>query len=111
MIYDRYRGYNYNGGFNVNECKKSHHDEKFKADLILRLNKIEGQIRGIKRMIETDTYCDEVLNQITSVRAALASVQEKLLLAHMQSCVLQQIKNGEDKVIVELTETIKRMIK
>ncbi|MFQ3621732.1 MAG: metal-sensitive transcriptional regulator [Spirochaetales bacterium] len=92
-------------------CKQAHHSEEFKASLIRRLDKIEGQIRGIKRMIQKDRYCDHILNQLTAVRAALAGVQEQLLSAHMRTCVLNQLKEGDLQVIEELSKTIRRMIK
>lgn len=95
----------------MESCRKAHHSKEFKDNLTKRLNKIEGQIRGIKRMIEQDCYCDDILNQITSIRSALAGVQEKLLEGHLKTCVLDQIKEGKVEVIEELSNTIRRIIK
>ncbi|MEJ5285202.1 MAG: metal-sensitive transcriptional regulator [Brevinematia bacterium] len=95
----------------MNSCRKSHHSENVKKHLISRLNRIEGQIRGIKRMIEEDQYCDDILNQITAIRNALSGVQEELLSEHIKSCVFEQIKDGEKEVIEELTYTIRKMLK
>lgn len=89
--------------------KMAHHPEKTKLNIINRLKKIEGQIRGIARMIEEDVYCDEVLNQITSAEAALNGVRKLLLEAHIRSCVVEQIENGRYEVIEELMTTIGRM--
>ena len=91
--------------------RKAHHSREFKNNLIKRLNRIEGQIRGIKKMIENDCYCDEILNQITSIRSALAGVQEKLLTGHIGTCVVERIKEGDLEVVEEVTKTIRRIIK
>lgn len=94
----------------VDTGKSAHHDRETKDALIKRLNRIEGQIRGVKQMIQEDVYCDGVLNQITSIRSALAGVSTALLDAHIRSCVKEQILQGEDEVISELLVTIRRMI-
>jgi DNA-binding FrmR family transcriptional regulator len=89
----------------------AHHSEKIKKNLTNRLNRIEGQIRGITKMIDDDIYCDDVLNQIASVEAALKGVKKSLLEAHLKSCVIEQIENKEYEIIDELITTIGRMIK
>lgn len=94
-----------------NSHRKSHHSEKEKRNLITRLNRIEGQIRGIKGLIEKDTYCDDVLNQIAAVQSALNSVGRLLLEYHMRSCVIDRIEQGEPEVIDELLITMKKLIK
>lgn len=91
--------------------RKSHHSEKVKNDLTTRLNRIEGQIRGIKGMIERDTYCDDVLNQIAAVQSALNSVGRLLLEHHMKSCVIDRIEQGDEQVIDEVLVTIKKLLK
>ncbi len=95
----------------MEHCRKAHHSESFKKDLITRLNRINGQINGVKAMIEHDAYCDNVLNLITGIRSALAAVQRKLLEGHISSCVVEQIQEGNDAVINELLETIRRMVR
>ncbi len=94
----------------MEKCRKAHHSREFKDKLISRLNKIDGQVKGIKNMIENDRYCDDILNQITSIRSALAGLQLELLNGHINTCVLDQLKEGDLMVIEELTKTIKRMI-
>jgi DNA-binding FrmR family transcriptional regulator len=89
----------------------AHHSEKIKKSLVNRLNRIEGQVRGISKMITEDIYCDDVLNQVASVEAALKGVKKSLLEAHLKSCVIEQIENKEYEVIDELLTTIGRMIK
>ena len=92
-----------------NDVRKAHHPARTKVSLVNRLRRIEGQIRGIARMIEADVYCDDILNQITSVEAALSGVRKGLLEAHIRSCVVDQIEEGRYRVIDELMRTIGRM--
>jgi DNA-binding FrmR family transcriptional regulator len=91
------------------DVRKAHHPVQTKVSLVNRLRRIEGQIRGIARMIEADVYCDDILNQITSVDAALSGVRKGLLEAHIRSCVVDQIEEGRYRVIDELMRTIGRM--
>lgn len=91
--------------------RKSHHSDKTKNNMINRLNRIEGQIRGIKGLIEKDTYCDDVLNQISSVQSALNGVGKLLLEHHMKSCMIERIQDGEHEVIDELLKTINKLMK
>lgn len=93
------------------EGRKSHHSEKMKQNLTSRLNRIEGQIRGIKSMIEKDTYCDDVLTQIAAAQSALGSVGKLLLEGHLKSCVVERIQAGEDEVIDELLITVHKLMK
>nr|WP_138495190.1 metal-sensitive transcriptional regulator [Paenibacillus pinistramenti] len=91
--------------------RHSHHSEEMKGRLVARLNRIEGQIRGIKGMIEKDTYCDDVLNQIAAVQSALNSVGRLLLEGHMKSCIVERIQTGETEVVDELLITINKLMK
>jgi CsoR family transcriptional regulator, copper-sensing transcriptional repressor len=91
--------------------RNSHHSENTKQNLITRLNRVEGQIRGIKGLIEKDTYCDDVITQISATQAALNSVAKILLEGHLRSCVVDRIQEGDDEVIDELLTTIQRLMK
>lgn len=91
--------------------RSSHHSEKTKAALMTRLNRIEGQVRGIKRLIEQDTYCDDVLHQIAAVQSALNGVGKLLLSEHLKSCVVERIQDGEIEVIDELLKTVNTLLK
>ncbi|MDR0269076.1 metal-sensitive transcriptional regulator [Paenibacillus sp.] len=91
--------------------RHSHHSQQTKNNLITRLNRIEGQIRGIKGLIEKDTYCDDVLNQIAAIQAALNGVGKLLLENHMRSCVVERIESGDHDVIDELLVTVKKLMK
>jgi DNA-binding FrmR family transcriptional regulator len=91
--------------------RKSHHSDNAKKNLITRLNRVEGQIRGIKGLIEKDTYCDDVITQISATQAALNSVAKLLLEVHMRSCVVERIQEGDHEVVDELLTTIQRLMK
>jgi DNA-binding FrmR family transcriptional regulator len=91
--------------------RKSHHSDKVKSSLINRLNRIEGQVRGLKGLIEKDTYCDDVLIQIASVQSALNGVGKLLLEEHMRSCVMERLQEGDTAVISELLTTMNKLMK
>lgn len=93
------------------EVRKSHHSQQVKNNLTSRLNRIEGQIRGVRRLIENDTYCDDVLTQIAAAQSALNSVSRILLEGHMKSCVVERIREGDEEVIDELMVTVNRLMK
>ncbi|MBR4852261.1 MAG: metal-sensing transcriptional repressor [Clostridia bacterium] len=97
----------------MNKCccqKKKHRSPEEVKALINRLNRIEGQVRGIKNMLENDEYCVDILNQISATRAALGSLASILLEDHIQTCVAEGIKNGDTEIVSELTSTIKKFI-
>lgn len=85
--------------------------DQMKVSLTTRLNRIEGQVRGIKGMIEKDCYCDDILNQIIAVQAAMKSVGMLLLENHLKSCMVKRIKEGNLDVVDELMITIDRLMK
>lgn len=91
--------------------RKSYRSDKVKANLVSRLNRIEGQIRGVKGLIEKDAYCDDVLNQLAAIQSALNSVGKLLLEGHLKSCVVTKIKEGDPDIIDELLVTVHKMMK
>ena len=91
--------------------RKSHHSEAVKKNLVTRLNRIEGQIRGIKGMIEKDTYCDDVITQLAAAQSALNSVAKILFEGHLKSCVLDRINEGDLEVLDEVLHTIEKLVK
>jgi len=97
------------------ECcchKKKERQEKEYKDLIHRLNRIEGQVRGIKGMIEKDAYCVDILTQAAAVNAALNSFSRVLLSNHIKSCVVKDIHEGrEEETIEELLNLLKQLMK
>ncbi len=93
-------------------CKKlKMRSEDEKKSLINRLNRIEGQIRGIRSMVERDAYCPDVLTQVSAANAALNSFNKELLAAHIKSCVAEGIREGNDEVIDELVELLRKLMK
>ena len=84
--------------------------EKLKGNLVTRLNRVEGQVRGIKGMIEKDAYCNDVLNQIAAAQAALDSISKLVLEHHIRKCLVEKIQAGDDKIVDELLVTIGKML-
>lgn len=96
------------------ECcchKTKERSEKEYKDLIHRLNRIEGQIRGIKGMIEKDAYCTDVLTQVAAVNAALNSFNRVLLSNHIKTCVTNDIREGKEETVDELLATLQKLMK
>ncbi|HEX2965389.1 MAG TPA: metal-sensitive transcriptional regulator [Syntrophorhabdaceae bacterium] len=92
-------------------ARKSHHTEQTIRELVNRVNRVEGQIRGIKGMIERSVYCDDILNQISSAQSALYGVAKILLEKHMKSCVMEQLQSGEQEVVDEVLKTVFKLIR
>ena len=86
-------------------------DDKEIQDLIHRLNRIEGQIRGIRGMVERDAYCTDILTQVAAASAAMNSFTKVLLANHIRTCVARDIREGRDETIDELVETLQRLMK
>ena len=80
-------------------------------DLIHRLNRIEGQIRGIKGMVEKDAYCTDILVQVSAVNAALNSFNKVLLANHIKTCVTRDSKDGKEETVDELVETLQKLMR
>ena len=97
----------------MSECceRKKQRTEEEVRDLTSRLSRIEGQVRGIRKMIEEDRYCVDVLMQISAVQSALNSFNKELLASHIRSCVVDDIKAGNEEAIDELCELLKKTMK
>ncbi|MDP8226964.1 MAG: metal-sensitive transcriptional regulator [Candidatus Celaenobacter polaris] len=91
--------------------RHAHHSDELKKEFRDRLNRIEGQVRAINRMIAEDVYCDDILNQISAIQSALTSVSKLLLEAHMKTCVVEQIQEGKTEVIDEVMNTINKLMR
>lgn len=91
--------------------KKTHRSEEQRKKLIHRLNRIEGQIRGIRGMVERDSYCTDILTQSAAVQAALNAFNRELIAAHLHSCVARDLREGKDEVIDELVLTLQKLMK
>ena len=93
-------------------CRKTKHrtEEEIRA-LQNRLSRIEGQVRGVRGMVERDAYCVDILTQVTAISAALNAFSRELLANHVRTCVATDLKEGRDEVVEELLETIQKMMK
>lgn len=89
---------------------KERSQEEYKS-LIHRLNRIEGQIRGIKGMIEKNAYCPDILVQSSAVTAAMNAFNKELLASHIKTCVANDIRDGKDETIDELLATLQKLMK
>lgn len=90
--------------------KKERSPEEYKK-LIHRLNRIEGQIRGLKGMVENNAYCPDILIQSAAVNAAINAFNKELLANHIRTCVADDIRNGKDEAIDELVVTLQKLMK
>lgn len=91
--------------------RKKHRQEAEYQDLLKRLNRIEGQVRGVKKMLEEDRYCVDILTQVSAVQAALNSFNKELLARHIKTCVSEDIKEGNEEAVDELCELLKKLMK
>ena len=94
-------------------CSGKHkdRDDKEIKDLMNRLNRIEGQVRGVKNMLEKGAYCTDILIQVSAINSALNSFNKVLLGNHIKTCVAENIRNGNDEIIDELMNTLQKMMK
>ena len=96
------------------ECcshKSKERSEKEYKDLINRLSRIEGQVRGVKAMLERDAYCTDIITQVAAINAALNSFNKVLLANHIKTCVTQDIKDGKEETVDELVMTLQKLMK
>ena len=91
--------------------KTTERTEEERTKLIHRLNRIEGQIRGLRGMIEKDAYCADVLVQSAAVSAAVSAFERELLASHIKGCVVRDIRAGKDEAAEELADVLKKLIK
>ena len=91
--------------------KTTDRSEDERKKLIHRLNRIEGQIRGIRGMVEHDAYCADILVQSAAVNAAVNAFNKELLAAHIRTCVAEDIRAGRDETIDELVTTLQKLMK
>ncbi len=91
--------------------KTKDRSEEEKKALVHRLNRIAGQIQGIKGMIERDAYCTDILVQSSAVSAAVNAFNKELLASHIRTCVAQDIRDGKDETIDDLVKTLQKLMK
>ena len=95
-----------------NFCHKT--KERTEAEqkaLLNRLSRIEGQIRGIKGMVDENAYCTDIIMQVSAVTAALNSFNKELLAAHIKTCVATDVKEGKTETVDQLVETLKKLMR
>ena len=92
---------------------KKHKDrtDTEKREIMNRLKRIEGQVRGVENMLENDAYCTDIITQVTAINAALNSFNKVLLANHIKTCVADNIRAGNDEVIDELVTTMQKLMK
>lgn len=91
--------------------RTKHRDSKEYRDLINRLSRIEGQVRGVKNMVEEGRYCVDILTQVSAIQSALNSFNKKLLASHIHSCVVEDIQDGRVEAVDELCGIIQKIMK
>ena len=92
-------------------CKKTIREETERKKLMNRLSRVEGQIRGIRNMLENDAYCNDILVQSAAVTAAMNAFNRELIASHMRTCVTRDLREGNDDVIEELVTTLQKLMK
>ncbi len=91
--------------------KTKERSEQEYRDLVNRLSRIEGQVRGVRGMVEKDAYCTDILTQVAAISAALNSFNKALLANHIRTCVARDIREGKDETIEELVTTLQKLMK
>ncbi len=91
--------------------KHKERDESEYKDLMNRLKRIEGQVRGVEGMLDNNAYCTDILMQVSAITSALNSFNKALLANHMRTCVAENIRKGNDDIIDELVLTMKKLMK
>ena len=91
--------------------RKKHRDEKERRDLMNRLKRIEGQVRGLQRMLDEDAWCPDILTQASAVSSAVNSFCRVLLTNHLRTCVAADIRAGRDEAVDELADTLQKLMK
>ena len=96
----------------MEECctRTKHRETKEYKDLLNRLNRIEGQVRGVKNMVIEDRYCIDIITQVSAIESALNAFNKKLLSEHIKTCVIDDIKSGREDAVEELLKTVGKLI-
>ena len=91
--------------------KSKERSAKEYKDLLNRLSRIEGQVRGVKAMVERDAYCTDIITQVSAINSALNSFNKVLLANHIKTCVTQDIKSGKEETVDELVNVLQKLMK
>ena len=96
------------GCSNCENIKQTKRNEEDKKTLISRINRLSGQMTGVKKMIEDDRYCGDILIQLSAIDKSIKSLASLILNKHMHSCVVKSVKEGDETTIDEVVELFKR---
>jgi len=96
---------------NCSACKYKIRDDEMHKNLLNRLSRIEGQVRGIKSMVDQDRYCVDILTQVSAVQSALNAFNKNILASHIKTCVVDDIREGNAETVDELCKTIQKFMK
>ena len=94
-----------------NTQKYKHREDAEFQNLLHRINRIEGQVRGVRRMLEEERYCIDILNQVSAIQASLNAFNRVLLTDHIKSCVVDDIRAGDEEVVDELCAALQKLMK
>ena len=94
-----------------NQVRSKVREEDEKKALLTRLSRIEGQVRGVKIMVEEGRYCVDIVTQVSAIGAALNGFNKELLSRHIKTCVVEDIREGDDAAVEELCELLKKLMK
>ena len=92
-------------------CRHKHREAEEYDALIKRLNRIEGQVRGVRGMVEKEAYCTDILTQVSAIQSALNAFSRELLSNHIHTCVTDGIRQGDTEVVDELVRTVEKLMK
>lgn len=92
-------------------CRRKHRDSAEYEALLKRLNRIEGQVRGVRGMVEKEAYCTDILTQVSAIQSALNAFSRELLANHIRTCVVDGIQAGDETVVDELVRTVEKLMK
>ena len=92
-------------------CRHKHREPAEYEALLKRLNRIEGQVRGVRGMVEKEAYCTDILTQVSAIQSALNAFSRELLGNHIRTCVVRDIQNGQLEVVDDLLVTIQKLMK
>lgn len=99
------------GGQEPECCRRKHREDGEREALQKRLSRIEGQVRGVRGMVEKEAYCTDILTQVSAIQSALNAFSRELLASHIRTCVVQDIQDGKLEVVDDLLLTIQKLMK
>ena len=92
-------------------CRHKHREPEEYESLLKRLSRIEGQVRGVRGMVEKEAYCTDILTQVSAIQSALNAFSRELLANHIRTCVTEGIQKGDTEVVDELVRTVEKLMK